>query len=144
MNDKWLVLSTLIAGLTLLPAAHAATPLAAQAEIDYLLDFVETSGCEFYRNGTWHDSATARAHLRSKYEAYASFSQINTAEEFIEKAATKSSITGEAYEARCGGREVVTSKKWLTGALTRHRADEAAKAKPDEAIEAETTDAHHT
>jgi hypothetical protein len=148
MNNRWLLLSTVIAGLTLLPGAHAAAPPAALAEIDYLLEFVETSGCEFYRNGTWHDSVTARAHLRTKYEAYASFSQINTAEAFIEKAATKSSITGEAYEARCNGGEVVTSKKWLTDALTRHRADEAAKAeaaKADvEATEAEAAEAHHT
>jgi len=127
MNNRWLVLLALIAGLTFLPpVAHAATPLAAQAEINYLLEFVETSGCEFYRNGSWYDSNAARDHLRTKYEAYASFSKINSAEEFIDKAATKSSITGEGYEARCNGGELVPSKKWLTDALMRHRADEAA------------------
>jgi len=55
-------------GLAVFPAVHAATPPIAQAEINYLLEFVESSGCEFYRNGTWYDSRKARTHLQSKYE----------------------------------------------------------------------------
>jgi hypothetical protein len=34
-------------GLAVFLAVHAATPPIAQAEINYLLEFVESSGCEF-------------------------------------------------------------------------------------------------
>jgi hypothetical protein len=112
----WLVL-----GLALLPVARAAPPAIAETEINYLLGFIESSGCEFYRNGSWYDSNKAQAHLRYKYEMLAASGQINTAEDFIEKAATKSSLSGRPYQVRCGGGEVVTSNQWLRDELARYR-----------------------
>jgi hypothetical protein len=93
----------------------------AQTEINYLLGFVESSGCEFYRNGSWYDSKSAQAHLRYKYEMLAAADRITTAEDFIEKAATKSSLSGRPYQVRCGGGEAVTSNQWLRDVLTRYR-----------------------
>ena len=115
----------LLLGLALLSVASAAPPAIAQTEINYLLGFVESSGCEFYRNGSWYDSKRARGHLRDKYEVLAAAGQINTAEDFIEKAATKSSLSGRLYQVRCGGGEAVTSNQWLRHVLTRYRADGA-------------------
>jgi hypothetical protein len=113
----------LLLGLALPSVASAAPPAIAQTEINYLLGFIESSGCEFYRNGSWYDSKRAQAHLRDKYEVLAAADQISTAEDFIEKAATKSSLSGRPYQVRCGGGEAVTSNQWLRDVLTRYRAD---------------------
>ena len=111
----------LILALMLLPVARAAPPAMAQTEINHLLEFVDSSGCEFYRNGSWYDAKRAQAHLRSKYQWLVARDQINTAEDFIEKAATSSSLSGRPYEVRCGGGEAVPSNRWLRDELTRYR-----------------------
>jgi hypothetical protein len=124
MNVRLSMLSMLIVGQFLfLSGAHAQTPPIAQAEIDYLLEFVGNSGCEFYRNGKSYTSAKAQAHLRSKYKKVIARWQIDTAEDFIAKVATKSSVSGRAYAAKCGGAAVISASQWLTDALMRHRAD---------------------
>ena len=109
-------------GLVFLTVASAAPPTIAQTEINYLLGSIESSGCEFYRNGSWYDSKRAQAHLRGKYEILAAADQISTAEDFIEKAATESSLSGRPYQVRCGGGEAVTSNQWLRDTLARYRA----------------------
>lgn len=121
MNNRSPTVLGLVLGLALLPVARAAPPAIAQSEIHYLLGFIETSGCEFYRNGSWYDSKKAQAHLRYKYEMLAARDQINTAEDFIEKAATKSSLSGQPYEVRCSGGEAVTINRWLHDVLARYR-----------------------
>jgi len=108
-------------GLALLPVARAAPAAIAQTEINYLLGFIGRSGCEFYRNGSWYDSKRAQTHLRHKYEMLAAKGQIDTAEDFIEKAATQSGLSGQPYQVRCRGGEAVTSNQWLRDALARYR-----------------------
>jgi hypothetical protein len=103
------------------PFAHAAPPVIAQTEINYLLGLIERSGCMFYRNGSWYDARQAQAHLRSKYDALAAMGRIVTAEDFIEQAATKSSLSGKAYAIRCNSDPVVTTEQWLRDALARYR-----------------------
>jgi hypothetical protein len=109
-------------GLLLLSAAHSSPPAFAQTEINYLLASVASSSCDFYRNGTWYDGKRAQAHLRYKYESLAARGLINTAEDFIELAASKSSFSGRAYAIRCAGRATVPSSQWLWEALVRYRA----------------------
>jgi hypothetical protein len=48
-------------------AAAAGSDRRMHDEIQYLLLSVERSGCEFYRNGSWHPGPEARAHLTRKY-----------------------------------------------------------------------------
>jgi Family of unknown function (DUF5329) len=103
------------------PFAQSAPPVIAQTEINYLLGFIERSGCMFYRNGSWYDAGQAQAHLRSKYDALAAMGRIVTAEDFIEHAATKSSLSGEAYAIRCNSAPAVTTNQWLRDALARYR-----------------------
>jgi len=112
-------------GLTLTPVARAAPPLIAQTEINYLLGFIESSPCEFFRNGSWYDAKKAAAHLRDKYAMLAAGDRIQTAEDFIEEAATKSSLSGRPYQVRCGSDQAVTSNQWLRDALERYRAHTA-------------------
>jgi hypothetical protein len=107
-------------GITL---AVAAEPSAnARREIDYLLGFIENSGCEFNRNGSWHDAKAARDHIRFKYDYVLARDGINTTEDFIEKAATKSSMwLGQPYTVKCNGGPPVPSSRWLSAELTHFR-----------------------
>ncbi|MGH8631807.1 MAG: DUF5329 domain-containing protein [Burkholderiales bacterium] len=99
----------------------APSPIA-RAEIDHLLSHLAASGCEFYRNGRWHPASQAREHLQRKYEYLLKKDLVDTAEQFIERAASESSRSGEAYRVRCAGGAPVASGEWLTDALRRYRA----------------------
>jgi len=101
----------------------AAVPVQPQVEVEYLLNAIARSGCEFNRNGTWFDSQTASAHLRDKYHGLVALGRFVSALQFIEDAATKSSVTGRPYLIRCAGQEPVPTNQWLREALERYRRD---------------------
>lgn len=112
-----------ILGLCLSWAARAALPPGVRHEIDHLLQFIEESGCEFNRNGVWHDARAARAHVFAKYAFLLGQDRINTTEDFIENAATRSSVLfGQPYTVRCDGNPPVRSELWLSTELARYRA----------------------
>ena len=106
--------------------AQAATPVGVALEINSLLEDVGTSGCEFYRNGTWYDAKRAQAHLHMKYQSLAGGDQIASAEDFIARVATRSSFSGEPYQIRCRGSSVEACATWLREKLRRSRAKGAA------------------
>ena len=120
--------TALAGGLALLlasflsPAAVAAPPETAVKEINHLLDPVGASGCEFYRNGVWFKGKLGQAHLRDKNEWLVNRDMISAATDFIDKAASQSSMTGLAYRVRCKGQEEMLTKQWLTDELMRYRA----------------------
>ena len=114
-------LLAIIALCVISPAARAAPPPPAEVEINHLLGLIEISGCEFFRNGTWYDAQRAAAHLRGKYQALAASGQIETAEDFIDKAASSSSMSGQSYLIRCGGGAPMTTRQWFGAALARYR-----------------------
>jgi hypothetical protein len=107
----------LLASISL--AAPAAAPV--RAEIDALLAALQTSGCEFQRNGSWHGAAEARTHLLRKLEYIEKRSTLPSAEKFIELAASSSSASGRAYEVRCNG-AVQPSAQWFGKQLQKIRA----------------------
>ena len=107
-------------GLGLASRVAAATPTLAQAQVEYLLGAVANSGCEFYRNGEWYDSRRASQHLRAKYNALVTLGRFVTATDFIEQAATKSSVSGRAYLIRCAIAKPVPTNQWLREALARY------------------------
>lgn len=121
MNLRLQFGSILILGLLLAPAARAEPPASVQIEVNFLLGYVEGSGCQFYRNGTWHNSKDAQVHLRDKYKWLSARNLINSSEDFIEKAATQSSFSGQAYAVACNGGASITSNKWLSAELARLR-----------------------
>ena len=104
-----------------LPPPQVPTPTLATTEISSLLVAIGASGCDFYRNGSWHDAQVAQAHLTDKYRWLAGHDRIRTAEDFIEMAATRSTLSGVAYEVRCAGLAPVSSNSWLTAQLRRLR-----------------------
>jgi hypothetical protein len=113
---------SLALGYMLSPAgALAQATLAQQGEVEHLLTFVGVSNCEFYRNGTWYDAKQAQSHLREKLSIVTPMNHALTAEEFIEKVATKSAFTGLPYQIRCAGEKPVAVSDWLQGELRHHR-----------------------
>jgi len=112
---------TIMVALNTMPAARAAAPPVAEVEIKYLLGLIEQSGCEFFRNGTWYDAQQAQAHLRAKYDALAAHNQIKTAEDFIEKAASNSSMSGRPYQIKCGAGAAISTGQWFSAALAQYR-----------------------
>lgn len=121
MKIRLTICFVITVGLLLVPVARAAPPTKVQTEVNFLLGYVEGSGCDFLRNGTWYDSISAQVHLRDKYRYLAAENQINTTEDFIEKVATRSSFSGLPYEVRCNGGTAVMSEQWLRNELTHFR-----------------------
>ena len=66
-----------------------------KARIDYLLERVSKSPYNFWRNGSQHTGKRAAAHLR--WKMIRRYDQVKTAEDFIERVATRSKISGEPY-----------------------------------------------
>ena len=114
---RWLSLLSLLF-FSVQPAA--ALDETAQREIDYLLTHLETSECRFFRNGKWYDADRARRHLEKKLAWLAKRDLVDSAEQFIERAASESSRSGEPYLVHCGGR-VMLSAAWLTQQLQAFR-----------------------
>lgn len=93
-------------------AAAAPTPQT-QREIDWLIAGLGASGCRFERNGSWYDAKKAQAHLQQKYDYLRKRGMADTAELFIERAATESSMSGKPYHVQCAGRAVEPSAQWF-------------------------------
>ena len=87
-------------------------------EIQYLLSFISASDCVFIRNGDEHPAQEASEHLEMKYN-YAK-GRIHTAEDFIDKIASKSSLSRRQYTVRCD-EVIIPTKRWLDNALESHR-----------------------
>lgn len=93
----------------------------AAGEIGQLFKALETSGCQFNRNGTWHDARKASEHLHRKYAYLRKKGRAESAESFIDLAASESSMSGKPYLVRCGSTAPVRSKPWFLGKLAEIR-----------------------
>jgi hypothetical protein len=88
-------------------------------EIDHLIEFVSLTSCSYERNGDLHTGPEAAKHIQKKYQYYKD--DINSTEDFIEYAATKSGISGDVYRVICPNQETLDSKTWLTNELMEFR-----------------------
>ena len=108
-------LAVLAVASTLAASAAQATPDARNAaEIDSLLQSVATSGCTFIRSGQEFSGPDARKHLETKL-GFVRW-RLETVEQFIDKLASTSSTTGEAYQIRCGTIQTA-ARTWLDAQL---------------------------
>ncbi len=139
MTPRTRVLSSLlvllvVSGLAWWSPLVDAEPASVDAEIAYLIGVIDTSSCDFERNGSWYDGREAAAHLRDKYRWLARVRRIETAEEFIEQVASSSSFSGRPYILRCAGAAEINTAPWLREALASYRkpakTDEAAHPSP--------------
>lgn len=110
----------LLGGAVSFAPALAAPSAATRAEILALMEALSTSGCRFERNGDWYGANEARAHLQRKYDYLLKKGKIDTTEQFIERAAARSSMSGRAYRVDCGGSEQDASA-WFKLQLERLR-----------------------
>jgi len=123
--------SLILACTALLYAAVAVADNTPQSEpeaaIEFLLARVANSDLQFVRNGKVHASPEAVNHMRRKYEYYKN--RIETAEDFIALAATKSMISGKQYTIRSDAGEEPAAD-WLNSVLAEYRIanDEAGEA----------------
>jgi hypothetical protein len=111
-----------LAILLLIPCAVMAddeSDVIMNAEIDYLLETVGSSGCTFIRNESEHDAESAQKHLSMKRKRGKRY--YDSADEFIEKLASKSSWSGDPYYIRCADDEVLAGE-WFGNVLTQYRA----------------------
>jgi hypothetical protein len=112
-----LILSVLFVLMSGTVVAQHPPPLPASREIEQLFVALNQSNCQFYRNGSWHEAAEAGAHLRRKYEYLLKRGLVSSAETFIDRAASKSSMSGKPYLVKCGNDAPVESKQWFIGKL---------------------------
>lgn len=116
---KWIWMAGLLASGF---AAAQSLPANASREIGQLFTALENSGCQFSRNGSWHDAAQASAHLHRKYDYLLKKGKISSAETFIALAASNSSLSGQPYQVRCGQAPVVSCQTWFMARLRALRA----------------------
>lgn len=116
---KWpLAISIVILAL---PVWSAEPDAVTRAEVAHLLEYLESSGCQFQRNGSWYPPARAASHLNQKYGYLLKKGLVSNAESFIERAASESSASGKPYSVKCGDAAAVPSATWLRAELQRFR-----------------------
>jgi len=103
-------------------AQAAPLPAPARAEVDALLARLQSSGCQFNRNGSWYSGAEAKDHLLRKLDYLEKKDMVKNAEQFIELGAATSSSSGKPYMVKCGAAAPMESKAWLTAELKAIRA----------------------
>ena len=104
--------------LMALQAVAAAPPPHEQSRIDKLIRFVEAQkGMKFVRNGTEYECGDAAKFLRGKLESMGD--DIKTAREFIERIATKSSMSGQPYRVKFADGKTMLASQFLGDELKR-------------------------
>jgi hypothetical protein len=85
-------------------------------KIEMLIDYVGSlEGAVFIRNGEEHSPTEAADHLRRKWESAGN--EIATANDFIEKLASRSSVSGEEYKLRFKDGTELRSSEYLRDQL---------------------------
>ncbi len=112
-----LALALIAPGVALAAPGDTARREIARREIAGLIGALDGSSCRFQRNGSWHDAAEARAHLQRKYDYLLKKDKVDTAEQFIERAASQSSMSGKPYRIACPGQPEQTAAVWFGARL---------------------------
>jgi hypothetical protein len=105
---------------TLIPAGVVISAASQDAAIQYLLDAVESSSCRFVRNDITYSSREFLEHLQSKMALNEEL--IDSAEEFIEKIATRSVVSEIPYVAICDGQLKIT-QDWFFDLLANYQSN---------------------
>jgi Family of unknown function (DUF5329) len=91
--------------------AVAARSTAESARIDASLARMDKSDLVFIRNGSEHTGKAAADHMRTKLNHAGD--SIKTFDEFIDKVATRSSMSGKPYLVKFKDGKTVELAKWL-------------------------------
>jgi len=111
----WIVvLVAAVAAALLVPRPGTAEGSEREA-IEALLRAVDESGLVWIRNGSEHDAHAAAEHLRTKWQAAGA--RVQTAEDFIEGIASRSSMSGRPYLVRLPDGSTEPAADWLRARL---------------------------
>lgn len=94
---------------------QAAAPLTEEQKIARLLETVARSQAVFIRNGREYPASRAVEHLKEKYNHIRD--RIQTAKQFIEHVASRSSLSGRPYRVRFPDGRVRKTSDWLAEEL---------------------------
>ena len=120
----WLLLLTVVFLLLTAPVSAAAQQVEdLDATIQHLITYVRESDVTFERNISRHDSAEAAAHIEKKYRHFRD--EIDTPEQFIERCATASLVTGRQYLIIDSQGDEIPAGEWLNTELARYRQQNA-------------------
>ncbi|MDR1298185.1 MAG: DUF5329 domain-containing protein [Deltaproteobacteria bacterium] len=111
MSKYKVVAAALVLGLFLLcPARASALSEVEAGRVEGLLAALgEAGSLEFIRNGKAYSASRAVSHLRSKLNRVKD--RLSTAEEFVDKVASGSSMSGDPYLVRfADGREITAGE----------------------------------
>jgi hypothetical protein len=110
-------------------AASAKAPLSETQKIEALIDSIQSlKGAVFIRNGSEYSADQAAHHLRMKWDKAGS--RVKTAEDFIEKCASKSSMSGEKYQIRFSNGKTEYSEDFFHEQLRKMSAPAVSSATP--------------
>ncbi len=119
MNRR-LFIGAALALATGIGAARESIPPEEMARIEHLCDTVARSkGMHFVRNDKAYSPDDAAKFLREKLKAMGG--EVTTAEDFIDKIATKSSMSGKPYTVRYADGREIPSAEFLRAELARQR-----------------------
>lgn len=99
------------------PAASTTAPLTETQKVDRLIQYIRSLEAAYIRNGSEHTCQEAADHLQAKWAKHRS--RISSAEEFIERLASESSMTGEPYLIRYADGKTATTEDVLRRELSR-------------------------
>jgi Family of unknown function (DUF5329) len=98
--------------------ALGAPPPHEQSRIEKLIKFVESQkDMKFIRNGTEYSCADAAKFLRGKMDAMGG--EVTSAREFIERIASKSSMSGQPYQVKFADGKTMLASQFLSDELKR-------------------------
>ncbi len=113
MKSPLALVVALIGSACLLAAQATARPAPGDidASIRCLIDVVASSEHTFLRNSTRYSGAQAAQHLQRKYAHFRE--QIQTVDDFIELAASRSLLTGKPYQVIDAAGATTPTSRWL-------------------------------
>ncbi len=110
------ILLAIVASLPLC-AAEQKTSIADTAE--YLISTVAKSDATFVRNGSNYTAKEASEHMRRKYDHFKK--EIKTPEDFIEKCASKSEMSGKPYTVKFADGKNMRCDEWMKKLLAERK-----------------------
>ncbi len=86
-----------------------------EQKIEKLINYIEKSEALFIRNGTEYPAKEAADHLRMKRKKAGN--KVKTAKDFIDLIASKSSMSGEAYQMKFKNGAIINTRDMLNNEL---------------------------
>jgi len=105
--------------LLFISIAHGQTNNKTEQVIQHLLSRISNSQLIFIRNNERHPADDAAEHINNKYQHFKD--EIKTPEEFIEKCATKSLLSGRYYQVVDKQGNKIRTHDWLMAELLAYR-----------------------